>query len=386
LGQQVIQQKIIAAEPPVIGSERVNIMVVDDSAIVRGFISRWLESEPSLRVAATAASGDAALAMLKVSDIDVVILDIEMPGMDGIAALPKILEMAPHVQIIMASTLTQRNAEISMRALELGAADYVPKPRTSLSADAGLSFRNELVAKAQSLGARARKLRGPGTPQARKVPLMPALAPVQAPAEAAPSLRPLSAITPKIIAIGSSTGGPQALFTLLSGLVRPFPVPIVITQHMPATFTAILAQHIERITGFPAVEARHDMPIEAGKVYVAPGDHHLEFNNYPALRAVITQDPPVNFCRPAVDPMFASLAKIYANEVLAIILTGMGKDGTDGSRHIAAAGGNILSQDEDSSVVWGMPRAVAKAGLSSFIGPIEQISATVNRLLGRYVA
>jgi two-component system, chemotaxis family, protein-glutamate methylesterase/glutaminase len=352
-------------------------MVVDDSAIARGFITRWLEAEADLHVVATAASGDGALAMLRVNNIDVVVLDIEMPGMDGIAALPQILALAPHVQIVMASTLTLRNAEISIRALELGAADYVTKPRTSLSADAGVEFRRELVAKVQSLGARARRLRD-------RKSLPDAHVPTRTVASALPvvGLRTATEAVPKILAIGSSTGGPQALFNLLSKLERPFPLPIVITQHMPATFTAILAQHIERLTGFAAFEAAQGMRIEAGTVYVAPGDHHFEFSKTTELQASITTDAPVNFCRPAVDPMFNSLVKIYGNAVLGVILTGMGKDGCGGAESIVAAGGNIFSQDEDSSVVWGMPRAVAQAGLSSFIGNLDAISAQINAKLG----
>ncbi len=354
-------------------ADAINILVVDDSAIARGFISRWLDAEAGLRVVATAASGDSALAMLRVNDIDVVVLDIEMPGMDGIAALPQILALAPHVQIVMASTLTLRNADISIRALQLGAADYVTKPRSSLSADAGSLFRSELVAKVQSLGARASRLRGSKSPSKLQVRV-----PTATVATPVVGLRKANAITPKILAIGSSTGGPQALFTMLAKLERPFPVPIVITQHMPATFTAILAQHIERLTGFAAAEASQGQRIEAGRVYVAPGDHHLEFSNDGNLCASITKDPPVNFCRPAVDPMFASLVQHYGDAVLGIVLTGMGKDGCGGAATIVAAGGNVFSQDEESSVVWGMPRAVAQAGHSCFIGTLDAIAAKIN--------
>jgi two-component system, chemotaxis family, protein-glutamate methylesterase/glutaminase len=358
-------------------ADAISILIVDDSAIARGFIARWLDAEPGLHVTATAASGDGALAMLRVNDFDVIVLDIEMPGMDGIAALPQILAIAPHVQIVMASTLTLRNAEISMRALELGAADYVTKPRSSLSADAGSLFRTELVAKVQSLGARARRLRSGASDAA--APANPRATPV---ANVVPviGLRKASNAVPKILAIGSSTGGPQALFTMLGKLARPFPVPIVITQHMPATFTAILAQHIERLTGFSAVEASQGIRIEAGRVYVAPGDHHLEFTGEGGLRASVTQDAPVNFCRPAVDPMFSSLVKIYGDAVLGVVLTGMGKDGTAGATNIVAAGGNIFSQDEESSVVWGMPRAVAQAGLSCFVGPLHALADQINAL------
>jgi two-component system, chemotaxis family, protein-glutamate methylesterase/glutaminase len=375
----VFQQNYKTEHERLESADRINILVVDDSAIARGFIARWLEADPDLRVAATAASGDSALAMLRVHHIDVVVLDIEMPGMDGIAALPRILEVSPNVQVIMASTLTMRNAEISLRALELGAADYVTKPRSSLSADAGMSFRDELVAKVKSLGLRARRLRGTvaGKYDGPLVKTPSVLAGVPA-----ISLRKMQSVTPKVLAIGSSTGGPQALFSLLSKLNLRLPVPIVITQHMPATFTAILAQHIERLTGFVAHEAALDMAIEPGRVYVAPGDRHLEFRNEASLSALVTQDPPVNFCRPAVDPMFSSLVKIFGKNVLGVVLTGMGKDGAAGAADVVAAGGNIFSQDEDSSVVWGMPRAVAQAGLSCFIGPLDQMAIQINETFG----
>jgi two-component system, chemotaxis family, protein-glutamate methylesterase/glutaminase len=317
--------------------------------------------------------------MLRLNKIDVVILDIEMPGMDGISALPKILQVSPHTQVIMASTLTSRNADISLRALELGAADYVTKPRISLSSDAGTIFRDELIAKVKSLGERANRLRG-----TVETTLYQSQAGSKSKSSTAPaiSMRKIAAITPKILAIGSSTGGPQAIFSLLAKLNLAIPVPIVITQHMPATFTAILAQHIERLTGFTASEAASAMEIQTGKVYVAPGDRHFQFLESPGLQASITQDPPVNFCRPAVDPMFQSLVKLYGNAVLGVVLTGMGRDGALGAADIVAAGGNVFSQDEDSSVVWGMPRAVAQAGLSCFIGPLDKMAAQINAMFG----
>jgi two-component system, chemotaxis family, protein-glutamate methylesterase/glutaminase len=375
----VLQKKYKTEHNVADAAKCINILVVDDSAIARGFITRWLEGEADLRVVATAASGENALTMLRLNQIDVVILDIEMPGMDGISALPKILELNPHTQVIMASTLTVRNAEISLRALELGAADYVAKPRSSLSADAGMSFRDELIAKVKSLGERALRLRNPdvGRPAQNQGGRKTA-------GSAAPaiSFRKMTAITPKVLAIGSSTGGPQALFALMSKLSLDLPVPIVITQHMPATFTAILAQHIERLTGFRSQEATQNMPLQAGRAYVAPGDKHFEFSQGKPMQASITDDPPVNFCRPAVDPMFQSLVKLHGNAVLGVVLTGMGRDGALGAADIVAAGGNVFAQDEESSVVWGMPRAVAQAGLSCFLGPLDKLAAQINAMFG----
>jgi two-component system, chemotaxis family, protein-glutamate methylesterase/glutaminase len=264
---------------------RVNILIVDDSIIARNFITRWLADEPGICVAAAASNGESALAMLRTNQIDVVILDIEMPGMNGIEALPKMLELNSHVQIIMASTLTLHNAEISLRALEIGAVDYITKPRSSLSKDTGVSFRDELIAKVKYFGERARRLRHSteiksDVSYARKPPL--------ASNQLTLSLRKMSDIKPMVLAIGASTGGPQALFTLLAKLNLHLPVPIVITQHMPATFTSILAQHIERLTGFICREAEPNMPIEPGRAYVAPGDRHLEFFEGAPMRASVT--------------------------------------------------------------------------------------------------
>jgi two-component system, chemotaxis family, protein-glutamate methylesterase/glutaminase len=375
----VLQKKYTAEHTSADAAQCINILVVDDSAIARGFITRWLEDEDGCRVVATASNGEGALAMLRLNSIDVVVLDIEMPGMDGISALPKILQTSPHTQVIMASTLTLRNAEISLRALELGAADYVAKPRSSLSANAGSSFRDELIAKVKSLGERAIRLRKPSETKLLQQPFNQKSVALNAPIV---SVRKMTSATPKILAIGSSTGGPQALFSLLSKLNINFPVPIVITQHMPATFTAILAQHIQRLTGFQAFEAAPNMNIEPGKVFVAPGDKHLEFRAGSPMKASITEDPPVNFCRPAVDPMFRSLVKLYGNAVLGVVLTGMGRDGAHGAAEIVAAGGNVFAQDEESSVVWGMPRAVAQAGLSSFLGPLDKMASQINALFG----
>jgi two-component system, chemotaxis family, protein-glutamate methylesterase/glutaminase len=312
---------------------------------------------------------------------DVVILDIEMPEMDGITALPEILKTRPGVQVMMASTLTLRNADISLQALSLGAADYIPKPQSTRMVSAGVDFRLELIGKVKALCQQARKAIAAGqpspaadSPKARTVsaavPPRPATRPV--------ALSSASVQRPDILAIGSSTGGPQALFTLIGALPHNIRVPIVITQHMPPAFTAILAQHIERLTGFPAKEAAHGDMLKAGHVYVAPGDHHMVLEpTAGGARIVINQDPPENFCRPAVDPLFRSVAAIYGAKALCVVLTGMGQDGMRGGKDIVARGGTILAQDEATSVVWGMPGAVANAGLASRILPLPEIAPAV---------
>jgi two-component system, chemotaxis family, protein-glutamate methylesterase/glutaminase len=359
------------------------VIVVDDSAVIRGLLTRWLEEDSDIRVVTTAANGVAAIRAVSQHPCDVVVLDIEMPEMDGITALPKIIETRPGVQVMMASTLTSRNADISLHALSLGAADYIPKPQSTRMVSAGVDFRMELIGKVKALAAQARKAfavgAAPAPAEAPKVSrTTPTAAAVARPAPRPIALQSASKARPDILAIGSSTGGPQALFKLLGALPNAIRVPIVITQHMPPTFTAILAQHIERLTGFPAKEAEDGDLLKPGHVYVAPGDHHMILA--PAAggaKVVINQDPPENFCRPAVDPLFRSVATLYGARALCVVLTGMGQDGMRGGKDVVAQGGTILAQDEATSVVWGMPGAVANAGLAARILPLGDIAPAI---------
>ncbi|MGB0747788.1 MAG: protein-glutamate methylesterase/protein-glutamine glutaminase [Magnetospiraceae bacterium] len=353
-------------------------MVVDDSAVVRGLITRILESESAIKVVASVSNGEQAVKTIGRHAVDVVILDIEMPVMDGLTALPKILAASPRSKIIMASTLTQKNAEVSMRALELGATDYIPKPTSSREIGGASDFKTDLIQKVIALGREVARQR-PSGPR-------PAAAAARAPAALAPgsketiALRPISRDVPKILAIGSSTGGPQALFKVLSGL-RPFPLPVVITQHMPTTFTAILAQHITRMTGWEAKEAEEGDAVKAGRVLVAPGDFHMVLKGRdPDVKVTLNQEPPENFCRPSVDPMFRSVAAIYGSRALSVILTGMGRDGTEGGKVIVGAGGTVVVQDEATSVVWGMPGAAAQAGICAAVLPLEEIAPKIQKI------
>jgi two-component system chemotaxis response regulator CheB len=382
-------------------------MVVDDSAVVRGLETRMLESDPAIKVVASVGNGQAAVQALDRHEIDVIVLDIEMPVMDGLTALPKILEKAPKVKVIMSSTLTQKNAEVSLKALELGATDYIPKPSSSRELTGGSDFKAELVEKVKALGAAARRASGgvrrtpppaaggisaftrrPGTDTAR--PATAAAEPKSGsslfPAAPKVVLRQAGTEKPDILCIGSSTGGPQALFTLLGGLKKAGGItqPILITQHMPATFTTILAEHISRLSGFPAKEAQTGDVLEGGKVYVAPGDYHMLVevrNGSKVLR--LDQGPAENFCRPSVDPMFRSIAKAYGRKVLACVLTGMGSDGAKGGKVIVEAGGTVIAQDEATSVVWGMPGATAHAGVCSAILPLNDIAGWMYKFASR---
>jgi len=361
------------------------VMVVDDSAVIRGLLTRNLETDPSIKVVASAANGEIALKLLVKHDIEIVVLDIEMPVMDGMTALPLLLKAKPGVQVIMASTLTLANAEVSLRAMEIGAADYVTKPTSTKEIHSADAFRGELIEKIKAV-AQAGRSRGRSrgtseaarsTPGGKKVSVSPG--PVV--------LREAPTVRPEMIAIGSSTGGPPALFTLLKELCKDFSLPILITQHMPATFTALLAGHITRTCGVPATEAKDGDQIMPGRIYVAPGDFHMIVKRGKSHNVIsITDTAPENFCRPAVDPMLRSMAPIYGSRLLVIMLTGMGRDGREGSKNVTAAGGSVVAQDEATSVVWGMPGAVATSGLCSAVLPLNDIAPYVRKIALRTAA
>jgi two-component system chemotaxis response regulator CheB len=359
------------------------VMICDDSATIRGAISRMLESDPGIQVVSKASNGRMAIEELKRTKVDVLVLDIEMPVLDGMAALPLLLQTDPGLKIVMASTLTTRGADIAMRALRMGAADYVPKPST-IGATSDERFKLELISKVKGLA----RLRNRAA----------------LPPRAAPSCmtRPAPVLPPKLLAIGSSTGGPQALFTLIQALGRSVNVPIVLTQHMPATFTPILAEHITRLGGLPCAEAKDGEALLPGQIYLAPGDKHLiverdgvsvggRAGNQPngqrapmggaVARARLSTDPPENFCRPAVDPMLRSAAGACDGRVLVTMLTGMGHDGLAGTRRVVEAGGAAIAQDEATSVVWGMPGAIAQAGLCHAILPLPRIAQKLLEML-----
>ncbi|MDG4718340.1 MULTISPECIES: chemotaxis protein CheB [Thalassospira] len=551
-------------------------LIVDDSAIVRGLVTRMMSDDAEIEVIGSVSNGEEALSVMEQGGVEVIVLDIEMPVMDGLTALPKLLEIDPTVRVIMASTLTKRNADISFQAMTLGAVDYIPKPSSSKDLNVGAGFRAELLDKVKAWAEQRRKMleveeaataaahadaeptheddhapeeasahpaeadhdhpaddghhdgkQGPfraemsvehqqlqkqgriqrkrftaelrprpmqqhPRPQAmqmRQAPVQPhhpapqtsassqpqnlkdnspadgvsgtrsaavansiptrpqtpsrdpgrlirdaAIAaggapksasatptrPMQASPAAAPrraaanasegatkpgrlkgardasapapvrrpasrgeiSLLPEKRVNVEAIAIGSSTGGPQALFEVLRGLngVRQ---PIFITQHMPATFTTILAEHITRLTGLKCQEGKNNMPIVGGQVYLAPGDYHMTVEGRGGSRhLMLNQNAPENFCRPSVDPMLRSLVASYGGNILTAILTGMGQDGMLGGRDVVNAGGMVVAQDEQSSVVWGMPGAAAHAGICSAVLPVGGIAAYIKKFAG----
>lgn len=364
-----------APSPTGMAEAPYRVMVVEDSLVIRGLIARMLESDPRITVVTTVANGQQAIGALGRFDVEIVVLDIQMPVMDGLTALPLLIKADPHLQVIMASTLTRRNAEVSLRALAAGAADYVAKPTSSREVSGAVEFRRELLDKVLALGARRRRL----APRPVSRPQL-AAAPRQAGPPASPALRPPPKRVPSVIAIGSSTGGPQALIRIL-GALGVVPQPILITQHMPATFTTILAEHIARAAAMPCAEAVHGEALRGGRIYLAPGDWHMTVAARDGAKVIeLNQDARENFCRPAVDPMLRSLARACGDGTLAVILTGMGHDGLAGGRAVADAGGRVIAQDEASSVVWGMPGAVARAGLCSEILPLGEMAARLGEI------
>ncbi len=361
------------------------LMVVDDSAVIRGLLTRSLEADPEIEVLGSASNGEMALSALARYDIEIIILDIEMPVMDGLTALPKLLTAKPGVKVIIASTLTRRGADISMKALSAGAADYLTKPGASALTTAD-AFKSELLANVKALGQARRRAAGLATPQALPTPAPQPVADHHAePQRPSLATRPVGREHPEVFAIGSSTGGPQALFRVLGSLKGALRQPIFITQHMPATFTTILAEHLARASGYPSAEGVDGEPVHGGRIYVAPGDFHLtvEAKDRGAKLVRLSKAPPENFCRPAVDPMLRSLTAAYGGRVLSLILTGLGHDGLSGGKAVVEAGGTLVAQDEASSVVWGMPGAVATAGLCSAVLPLDDIGAYVMKLAGR---
>lgn len=350
---------------------KLRVMLCDDSSTVRAALARVLEADPGISVVARVGDGAQALAALDAAApqdrAQVILLDLEMPVMDGMTALPLILKREPKPIVIVASALTQRGATATMAALRAGAADYVPKPGAAGGGLADPNFRAELLAKVK------------GWARLRQKPAAPALA---RPALQRPALT--RGGPPRVVCIGSSTGGPQALAALVRRLPRQIAVPMLIVQHMPAGFTAMLAQHLDTLGGPRVSEAKDGDVMEAGRVFLAPGDHHL-IAKAEGERVVLhlTKDPPENFCRPAVDPTLRSLVAAYGRAVQAVILTGMGHDGLQGCRAVSAVGGQVWAQDEASSVVWGMPGAVARAGVATEQGTPESLGDALASLCGR---
>jgi two-component system chemotaxis response regulator CheB len=351
------------------GPPQIRVLVVDDSVVVRRLVADSLAESPLITVVGVAHNGKMALEKVRDLEPDAVTMDIEMPVMDGIQAVRALRRTHPRLPVVMFSTLTERGAASTLDALAAGASDYVTKPSNVGSvAESRQSIRDQLIPKLVALtGARRLVVRSPAVPAP-----MPTARP-RAQARTAPF---------EVLAIGSSTGGPDALATVLGALPGDLSVPVVIVQHMPPIFTRMLAERLDHGGALTIAEAVDGMPLQRGHVLIAPGGRHLEVRaRGTSLVAHLTDAPPENYCRPAVDVLFRSVAKVFRDRTLAVVLTGMGRDGAQGATAIRQAGGRVLAQDEATSVVWGMPGAVVTAGQADQVLALQDIGASLKQEL-----
>ncbi len=344
--------------------KRIRVLVVDDSVVVRRILREVLVADPEIEVVGVAANGRIALSMIEQLTPDIVTLDIEMPEIDGLEVLRLLRTTMPRLPVIMFSTLTQRGASATLDALTLGARDYVTKPANVGSVGSGIErIREDLLPKIKALCG-IREIAAPT---------------LQATVRTLPA-RPAGKLPIEIVAIGTSTGGPNALAEVLQHLPADFPVPVVVVQHMPPTFTRFLAERLNSSCHLRVVEAGADELIHAGKIWIAPGDYHMSVYAAGTKRRLRThQAAPENSCRPAVDVLFRSVAETYAGRSMAVVMTGMGQDGLRGAERLREAGAHILAQDELTSVVWGMPGFVAGAGLADQVLPLPEIAPAIVR-------
>ena len=343
----------------------IRILVVDDSIVVRKLLSETLSGDPALEVVATASDGRIALAKIPMLKPDLITLDIEMPVMHGLATLVELRKLYPRLPVIMFSTLTERGAAATLDALSLGASDYATKPSNSGSPAAAIErIRSELIPKIKALCGLIVPL--------KPLPLPGCCPTVKARVRTNPQI--------KIVAIGTSTGGPNALAEVLPRIPNGFPVPIVVVQHMPPIFTRLLAERLASRSAIPVEEGRAGVVLSPGHAWIAPGNFHMQVISAGAvLRLDVNQGPLENSCRPAVDVLFRSVAAAYGANVLGVVMTGMGADGVLGAQDIRNAGGDVIIQDEASSVVWGMPGLVQASGLADAAYPVDQLGAEITR-------
>jgi two-component system, chemotaxis family, protein-glutamate methylesterase/glutaminase len=351
-------------------ARRTRILIVDDSAVMRSLLRAVVSADPTLEVAGTAPDGDSALDAMASVRPDLVLLDVEMPKMDGLATLRALRQSAYSTPVIMVSAGTQRGARVTIEALARGASDYVAKPANQQDRQSALrALAQDLLPKIHALtSSDVKPSQGSACPAARAATLQPSFA------------------APTVLVIGVSTGGPAALDVLLPALPAEFPIPVLIVQHMPELFTGLLADRLSQNCLIRIREASEGAPVLPGVAYLARGNWHMEIrpaHGVPSPVLHLHQGPLESHCRPAVDVLFRSAAAAYGAGALAIVLTGMGSDGLAGSRIICAAGGTVLAQDEASSAVWGMPRAVALAGLARRVLPLNAIAPEILRMVSR---
>ncbi len=372
--------------------DKVRVLVVDDSAVMRKIIASALQKEPSIEIAGFAANGLQAIEAIQTCNPDVVTLDIEMPEMDGLTALREIRKDNKYLPIIMFSSLTHKGAQAAVMALTAGASDYVGKPANATGGidDAFKVLETELIPKIIGLAKRVKSRRAREGASADAPKFIPVVAPKTViapkpitPIKAASSLASkISKVTSGVLAkpaeavcIGVSTGGPEALMQVFGAFNAPLSVPIFIVQHMPADFTALLAARLSATGVMTVKEAEEGEIAEPGMVYIAPGGFHMTVSR-PGTKTIIhlNTEPPENSCRPAVDVLFRTAADVYGSSLLTVMLTGMGYDGLKGSQVVKEKGGQLIAQDEASSVIWGMPGAVVQAGLADAVLPLDKIT------------
>ncbi len=351
---------------------KIRVLVVDDAVVVRKIVTDTLAGDPDLEVVGTAANGKIALQKIPQLNPDILTLDIEMPEMDGIQTLTEARKIYPHLPIIMFSTLTERGGVKTLEALSLGATDYVTKPANVGSVSVAMQrIRDELIPKIKIFCSKVAGIQTPTT-----IIPKPA-AKIYTPALKTPFKTSLIQRF-DILAIGVSTGGPNALAELFPTLPADLPVPIVLVQHMPPFFTKLLAERLTAKSPLDIFEGVTGEKLLPGKAWIAPGDYHMVLEKKAeGVFLKTNQEPKENSCRPAVDPLFRSVVDIYGARTLAVILTGMGQDGLVGCQHVKEAGGQVIVQDEESSVVWGMPGFVARAGLADEILPLNLIGQKI---------
>ena len=347
-------------------SPAIRVLIVDDSVVIRRILTDTLSEDPEIKVVGSAGDGHIALAKIPQLNPDIVTLDVEMPVMNGLETLAEVRKLYPKMPVIMFSTLTERGASATLDALALGASDYATKPSNTGSASVAMeSIRHELIPKIKALCA-GRIARKPAAP-----------APMARPA---PRPRILSHPRIDIVAIGTSTGGPNALAEVFPGIPKDFPVPVVAVQHMPPVFTKLLAERLANRSLIPIEEGAAGVDLSPAHAWIAPGNFHMVVRRTGVRRRLeLNQDPPQNSCRPAVDVLFRSVAAAYGPNVLGVVMTGMGADGVLGSQAIHEAGGEVIIQDEASSVVWGMPGLVHAAGQDDGMYPLNQLAPEIAR-------
>jgi two-component system chemotaxis response regulator CheB len=376
-----------APVPKSIPAQRIRVLVVDDSVVMRKILSDALRDVPDIEVVGTASNGLIALQRIPQLTPDVVTLDIEMPELDGIATLREIKRLYPRLRVLMCSSLTERGASVTMEALSLGADDYLTKSNQQNPANSPSGFHGQLVPKIRQFFKDGKNSTAEG-PQPDLRMARP-LSIVESPnfryplTQGTPSPAPRHSLPrPRAIAIGVSTGGPNALAEVIPALPRQLPLPVFIVQHMPPMFTRLLAERLQAHSEVKVVEAQAGMAVTPGTVYIAPGDFHMVVTQRGnGVEIQLNQDPMENSCRPAVDVLFRSLAAVYGGATVSAILTGMGQDGLRGVEQLRAAGGYVIAQDEASSVVWGMPGFVARAGLADVVCDLKLVAPEIIRRL-----